>query len=163
MFVPDEVPRMLDKIDRKLLAALQQDSGQSVTELAAKVPLSVTPCWRRLQRLDKEGYIRGRVALLDAKRLNVGVTVFIEIRVARHTASWLETFGQAVKDMREVVEVYRLSGQSDYLLKAVVPDIGAYDAVYKRLIGSLELFDVRSSFAMETIKCTTELPLDYAV
>jgi Lrp/AsnC family transcriptional regulator len=154
---------MLDKIDRQLLAVLQEDGALSVADMAAQIPLSVTPCWRRLQRLEKEGYVRRRVALLDAKRLNLGVTVFIEIRISHHSPSWLEQFSTTIHQIREVVEVYRLSGHADYLLKALVPDIAGYDAVYKRLISSLDLLDVRSSFAMETMKWTTALPLDYAL
>jgi Lrp/AsnC family transcriptional regulator len=154
---------MLDKIDRQLLALLQEDGALSVADMAAQIPLSVTPCWRRLQRLEKEGYVRRRVALLDAKRLNLGVTVFIEIRISQHSPSWLEQFSTTINQIREVVEVYRLSGHADYLLKALVPDIAAYDTVYKRLISSLDLLDVRSSFAMETMKWTTALPLEYAL
>jgi Lrp/AsnC family transcriptional regulator len=153
---------MLDNIDRKLLASLQDNGGLSISEMAATIPLSVTPCWRRIQRLDKDGYIRRRVTLLNQERLNLAVTVFIEIRMASHAPSWLEQFSRAIGDIREVVEVYRLSGRSDYLLKAVVPDIPTYDALYRRLISTLDLVDVRSSFAMETMKWTTSLPLDYA-
>ncbi|MFM0154100.1 Lrp/AsnC family transcriptional regulator [Paraburkholderia sediminicola] len=154
---------MLDKIDRQLLAVLQEDGALSVADMAAQIPLSVTPCWRRLQRLEKEGYVRRRVALLDAKRLNLSVTVFIEIRISQHSPSWLEQFSTTINQIREVVEVYRLSGHADYLLKALVPDIATYDVVYKRLISNLDLLDVRSSFAMETMKWTTALPLDYAL
>ncbi|WP_213769292.1 Lrp/AsnC family transcriptional regulator [Caballeronia sp. dw_19] len=154
---------MLDKIDRQLLALLQEDGALSVADMAAHISLSVTPCWRRLQRLEKEGYVRRRVALLDAKRLNLGVTVFIEIKISQHSPAWLDQFSTTINQIREVVEVYRLSGHADYLLKVLVPDIAAYDSVYKRLISSLDLFDVRSSFAMETMKWTTALPLDYAL
>jgi Lrp/AsnC family transcriptional regulator len=153
---------MLDKIDKQLLAILQEDSALSVSDMAAQIPLSVTPCWRRIQRLEKEGYIRGRVALLEATRLNLGVTVFIEIRISQHSPAWLEHFSTTIRQIREIVEVYRLSGHADYLLKALVPDISTYDAIYKTLISRLELADVRSSFAMETMKWTTALPLDYA-
>ncbi|MFL9875839.1 Lrp/AsnC family transcriptional regulator [Paraburkholderia megapolitana] len=154
---------MLDKIDKQLLAMLQEDGAVSVADMAAQIPLSVTPCWRRIQRLEKEGYIRRRVALLEAARLNLGVTVFIEIRISQHSATWLEHFSTTIQQIREIVEVYRLSGHADYLLKALVPDISTYDAVYKQLISSLELVDVRSSFAMETMKWTTALPLNYAM
>jgi Lrp/AsnC family transcriptional regulator len=153
---------MLDRIDRQLLAAIQEDSSVSVAEIATRVSLSVTPCWRRLQRLEKDGYVRARVALLDAKRLNLAVTAFMEIRVAQHSASWLEQFATRIAEIPEVIEVYRLSGHADYLLKVLVPDIAAYDGIYKRLISTLELSDVRSSFAMETMKWTSMLPLNYA-
>ncbi|WP_144157012.1 Lrp/AsnC family transcriptional regulator [Paraburkholderia sp. BCC1885] len=154
---------MLDKTDKRLLAMLQEDGTLSVAEMAAHIPLSVTPCWRRIQRLEKEGYIRRRVALLEPSLLNLGVTVFIEIRISQHSPSWLAHFSATIQQIHEIVEVYRLSGHADYLLKALVPDISTYDGVYKQLIAGLELVDVRSSFAMETMKWSTALPLDYAM
>nr|WP_026121855.1 Lrp/AsnC family transcriptional regulator [Paraburkholderia kururiensis] len=152
----------MDRVDRKLLGILQENSSLSVAEMAELIPLSVTPCWRRLQRLEKDGYVKRRVVLLDAKRLNLSVTVFIEIKTSQHSAQWLGSFVSAIEEIPEIIEVYRLSGHSDYLLKAVVPDVAAYDAIYKKLIANVDLFDVASSFAMETIKLTTSLPLDYA-
>ncbi|ALP68495.1 Lrp/AsnC family transcriptional regulator [Paraburkholderia caribensis] len=153
---------MLDKIDKQLLAHIQEDSSRSVSDIAQAIPLSTTPCWRRLQRLQKDGYIRKQVALLDANLLNLAVTVFVEIRVPAHSPSWLAKFSEFTRSSNEIVEVYRLSGHADYLLKAVVPDVAAFDSLYKLLIARLDLADVRSAFAMETIKCTTALPLDYA-
>lgn len=153
---------MLDKIDKRLLATVQEDSSLSVSDIAQAIPLSITPCWRRLQRLEKDGYIRKRVALLDAERLNLGVTVFIEVCVATHSSEWVGRFLDAIRNTNEIVEVYRLSGHADYLLKAVLQDVAAYDALYKSLIARLDFADVRSAFAMETIKWTTSLPLDYA-
>lgn len=153
---------MIDKIDRHILEILQQDSTISVADLAARINLSATPCWRRLQRLEKEGYIARRVALLDAAKLNVGVTVFVEIKTSEHTSDWVKRFHRVIQDIPEIVEVHRMSGHVDYLLKVVVPDITAYDKVYKQLIGSVALFDVSSGFSMERLKSTTELPLDYA-
>jgi Lrp/AsnC family transcriptional regulator len=145
-----------------MLAMLQKDCTVSVADLAAHVNLSATPCWRRLQRLEKEGYIGQRVALLDAVKMNVGVTVFVEIKTAQHSAAWLKRFSAALLDIPEIVEVHRMSGHIDYLLKVVVPDIAAYDGVYKQLITAVELFDVSSGFSMECLKSTTALPLDYA-
>lgn len=153
---------MLDRTDRKLLSLLQENSALSVSEMAELIPLSVTPCWRRLQRLEKVGYVKRRVALLDAKLLNLSTTVFIEIKTAQHSTTWVESFLAATKDIPEITEVYRLAGRSDYLLKAVVPDVASYDAIYKRLIANIDLMDVAASFAMETLKMTTSLPLDYA-
>lgn len=152
----------LDAIDRKLLALLQQDAERHVAELAAEVGLSPTPCWRRVQRLKEQGVIRAQVALVDARKVNVGVTVFVSVRTSTHTQAWFERFKATVQAIPEVVEFYRMSGDVDYLLRVVVPDIAAYDQVYKRLIAGTPLFDVSSSFAMEEIKFTTALPLGYA-
>lgn len=145
-----------------LLDALQQDCDLPVTELASKVSLSTTPCWKRVQRLQEAGVITKRVALLDPKKINVGVTVFVAIRTNQHSTKWFEAFRDAVNEIPEVVEFYRMSGEVDYLMKVVVPDIAAYDTVYKRLIDVVQLSDVSSSFAMEELKFTTALPLDYA-
>lgn len=152
----------MDQIDRKILALLQRDATPSVAEIAERVGLSTTPCWRRIQNLEKRGVIRGRVALLDPQALNVGVTVFARVKTSQHNIDWLKDFAKAVAAIDEVVEFYRMSGDIDYLLKIVVPDIERYDAVYKRLIAAADFADVSSSFAMEEIKFTTALPLDYA-
>jgi len=146
---------------RKILNELQKDADRSVAEIANCVGLSTTPCWRRIQNLQKNGVIRGRVALLDREKLNVGVDVFVAIRTHEHNAKWLKTFATVVARFPEVVEFHRMSGEVDYLLRVVVPDIAAYDAFYQRLIGEVDIFDVSSSFAMERIKSTTALPLDY--
>jgi len=151
-----------DKIDLQILALLQQDASLAVGAIAEKVRLSVTPCWRRIQRLEAEGVIRKRVALLDAGKLNVGVTVFVAVKTSRHNQEWFEKFHAAVMKLPEVVEFYRMSGDMDYLLRVVVSDIAGYDAVYKKLIKTADLFDVSSSFAMEQIKYTTALPLTSA-
>lgn len=151
----------MDRIDRKILACLQRDAGLSVAEVAAAVGLSTTPCWRRIQKLEEAGVIAARVALLDRARLNLGVTVFVRLKTSQHNFEWLEAFSAAVARMEEVVEFYRMSGDIDYLLKIVVPDIASYDAVYKRLIRAADFSDVSSSFALEEIKFTTALPLDY--
>ncbi|KGE06587.1 MAG: Lrp/AsnC family transcriptional regulator [Paraburkholderia tropica] len=151
----------MDHIDKAILTILQEDSALSVAEVAERVNLTTTPCWRRIQKLEQDGIIARRVALLDAEKLNVGVTVLVEVRTAKHTATWLKRFCEVVTEIPEIIEVYRMSGHIDYLLKVVVPHIAAYDGVYRRLIGELEIFDVSSSFSMETIKHTTRLPLDY--
>jgi Lrp/AsnC family transcriptional regulator len=152
----------MDSIDHKILAILQDDSTIAVAEIAERVGLSATPCWRRIQNLEKAGVIRRRVALLEPKALNLGVTVFVGLKTSQHSQDWLETFARKIAAIDEVVEFYRMSGDVDYLLKIVAPDIAGYDAVYKRLIAAIEFSDVSSSFAMEEIKYTTALPLKYA-
>jgi Lrp/AsnC family transcriptional regulator, cysteine-sensing transcriptional activator len=158
-----QVAPMLDRMDRKILDILQKDCTLPVAEIGKRVGLSTTPCWRRIQKLEELGVIQSRVALLDAKKVNVGVTVFVSITTSHHTEEWLERFHAALNDFPEVVEFYRMSGKVDYLLRVVVPDIERYDAFYKRLISKIELSDVSSAFAMEQIKFTTALPLDYAL
>ena len=154
--------KKLDTIDRRLLEILQQDAETPLNQLAEAVNLSSTPCWRRVQRLREAGYITRHVALVDPQKVNLGVTVFVFVRTNQHSRGWLDRLRDAVRDIPEVVEFYRMSGDVDYLLRLVVPDIQAYDRVYKRLIASIELSDVSSSFAMEELKFTTALPLDYA-
>lgn len=151
----------MDRIDRKILDLLQTDATLSTVEIADKVGLSSTPCWRRIQNLEKRGVITARVAILDRDKLNVGVDVFVAVKTNQHNAAWLKTFATEVAKLPEVMEFYRLSGDIDYLLRVVVPDIAAYDAFYKRLIEQADIRDVSSSFAMERIKYTTRLPLDY--
>lgn len=148
--------------DLKILALLQEDAELSLSELAERVGLSTTPCWRRVQALQAAGVIRKRVALLDSEKLNAGVTVFVMVRTDRHDPAWLERFAKGAAAIPEVVEFYRMSGVTDYLLKLQVPSIAAYDAVYKRLIAVADLSEVSSAFAMEQIKYTTAVPLDYA-
>lgn len=152
----------LDDIDRKILNLLQTDATLPVATIAERVGLSTSPCWRRIQKLEEDGVIKARVAVLDPDRLNVGVTVFVAVRTSQHDLGWLERFAAAVRDFPEVVEFYRMSGDVDYLMRVVVPDIAAYDALYKRLIQRVTLSDVSSSFAMETIKYTTAIPVTYA-
>jgi len=153
----------MDRLDRKILRLLQEDSTLAVADVAKKVGLSTTPCWRRIQKLEEEGIIRRRVALLDQEKVNAKVTVFVSIRTNSHSNEWLMRFSEVIAQFPEVVEFYRMSGDIDYLLRVVVPDIAAYDAFYKKLISKIEIRDVSSSFAMEQIKYTTELPLDYMV
>ena len=152
----------MDSLDRKILHLLQEDATLPVATIAERVGLTATPCWRRIQKLEEAGIIRRRVALLDRVRLKVGVTVFVAVRTNQHNMAWYERFARAVSEIDEIVGFYRMSGEVDYLLHVVVPDIAGYDAVYKRLIARIELSDVSSSFAMEVIKETTRLPLSYA-
>ena len=151
----------MDKKDKEILSLLQKNGATPLVELAQAVNLSSTPCWRRVQKLQEAGVIRKHVVLCDAAKLNVPVTVFVSIRASQHSDAWMKKFVQATRDIPEIVEIYRMSGDVDYLLKIVVPDIAGYDAVYKRLIKAVELQDVSSSFAMEVLKSTTALPLDY--
>ena len=153
----------LDAIDRKILDILQRNADLQVAEVAAQVGLSATPCWRRIHRLREAGVITRQVALLDPRRVNVGVNVFVSVRTSTHSQDWFDRFRATVEVIPEVVEFYRMSGEVDYLLRVVVPDIAAYDAVYKKLIAGTQLLDVSSSFAMEEIKFTTALPLGYAL
>ena len=151
----------LDKIDIRILELLQDDASLTVKDIAERVGLSPTPCWRRIQQLEADGVIRRRVTLLDPERLNVGVTVFVSVRTNQHNEKWFRQFAAVVGSIPEIVEFYRMSGVTDYLLRVVVPDIRAFDQVYRRLIRDVELSDVTSSFAMERIKYTTALPMGY--
>ena len=150
-----------DTIDRRILHWLQRDASMPVAELAERAGISASPCWRRVQRLQELGVIKARVALLDAKQINVGVNVFVSIRTNQHRKEWADAFTDCVMTMPEVVGFYRMAGQVDYLLHVMVPSIDAYDEVYRRLISQIELYDVSASFAMEVLKSTTALPLDY--
>ncbi len=152
----------MDAIDKQILEIIQRNAETPLAEISTAVNLSTTPCWRRIQRLVESGVVRKRVALLDAAKLNVGVTVFVSIRTNQHSPAWFRKFHATVVTIPEVMEFYRMSGDVDYLLRVVVPDIAAYDRVYKKLIASADLFDVSSSFAMEELKNSTELPLQYA-
>jgi Lrp/AsnC family transcriptional regulator len=149
----------MDRTDRRILSLLQEDATLPVAELARRVQLSQTPCWKRVQKLKAAGVIRKQVALCDPGKLGLGTTVFVAVRTGQHNDAWLRKFDAAVKTIPEIVEVYRMSGEVDYLLRVVTSDIAGYDAVYRRLIKAVELSDVSSSFAMETIKSTTALPL----
>ena len=153
----------MDRIDRAILRLLQDDATLAIADVAKRVGLSTTPCWRRIQRLEEDGVIRRRVALLDPEKVSARVNVFVSIRTREHSREWLKRFAEVVGEFPEVVEFYRMSGEVDYLLRVVVPDIAAYDAFYRKLIDRIEIADVSSSFAMEQLKYTTELPLDYLV
>jgi Lrp/AsnC family transcriptional regulator len=150
---------MLDHIDRKLLALLQRDATLTVAELGERVGLSSTPCWKRIRRLEEEGYVKRRVALVDRAKVGLKVTVFVSVRTNEHSAAWLENFARVASSFPEIVELHRMSGDVDYLMKVVTDDVEGYDRFYKRLIRAVKLTDVSSAFAMEQIKYTTELPL----
>jgi len=154
---------MVDRLDRKILAILQENATIPVAEIGKKVGLSTTPCWRRIQKLEEDGVIQRRVAVLDPKKVNAKVTAFVAITTNKHNDEWLRRFAEVVEEFSEVVEFYRMAGQVDYLLRVVVPDIEAYDVFYKKLIAKIDISDVSTSFAMEQIKYTTALPLHYVV
>jgi Lrp/AsnC family transcriptional regulator len=153
--------RLMDKFDRKILDLLQHDGSLACSPIAERVGLSKAACWRRIKRLQDEGVIKRTVALLNAHALNVGTSVFVMLRTARHNQAWVDTFLAAVRHVPEVTEIHRMSGEIDYLMRIVVSDIAAYDAVYKKLIAAVEFQDVSAGFSLETIKYTTALPLNY--
>jgi Lrp/AsnC family transcriptional regulator len=155
----ETVANPLDDIDRQILALLQEDASLPVSEIATRVGLSTTPCWKRIHKLKEDGVIARQVVLCDPDKLALGTTVFVEVSTNQHDEGWLESFAKAVQSIPEIVEAYRMSGDVDYLLRVVVADIKGYDAVYKRLIKACRLHDVSSSFAMERIKYSTALPL----
>jgi len=153
---------MLDEMDVKILSILQEDCTRPVADIGKEVGLSTTPCWRRIQKLEETGVIRKRVAVLEPEKINASVTVFVSIKTDKHSTAWLDKFHKAVDDFPEVIEFYRMSGEVDYLLRVVVPDIRAYDEFYKKLISRIEIAKVSSAFAMEQMKYTTALPLQFA-
>ena len=149
----------MDAIDRKILAVVQEDASLSVAEIGQRVGLSSTPCWKRLQRLEADGVIMRRVALIDPEKIGLGITVFVSIETGDHSTAWLARFAQTISAMPEVMEFHRMAGDIDYMLRVSVPNMQAYDAFYKRLIDTMPLKNVTSRFAMERIKSTTSLPL----
>ncbi len=149
----------MDSTDKKILNLLQTDASLTVKQIAEQIPLSVTPCWKRIQKMENSGLIRARVALLDAKMINANVTVFVAIKTPHHTAEWIDGFNKEVSKLPEVMEIYRMSGEIDYLLRVAVSSIEAYDQFYKKLIARVDLSNVTSSFAMEQMKYTTALPI----
>jgi len=149
----------MDAIDRKILAVVQQDASLSVAEIGQRVGLSSTPCWKRMQRLEADGVIMRRVALIDPDKVGLGITVFVSIETGDHSQEWLKRFAEVVGAMPEVMEFYRMAGDVDYMLRVVVPDIAGYDTFYKKLIATVPLKNVTSRFAMERIKSTTALPI----
>jgi Lrp/AsnC family transcriptional regulator len=153
----------MDKTDRRILDLLQHNGALTVAEIGDRVGLSKAPCWRRIQRLQEAGVIRQIVALLDPKALNVGTTVFVTVKTANHSAAWFNRFVSTLNEIPEVTEIYRMSGDVDYLIRISVPDIETYDKLYKKLIAAVEFLDVSASFALETIKSSTALPLHYLV
>jgi Lrp/AsnC family transcriptional regulator len=151
---------ILDETDRRILAELQRDAALSVDQLAERVRLSRNACWRRVKRLEEEGVIRGRVALVDAEKLGLSLSVFVLVRTSQHDPDWLRRFREAVVSIPEITGVYRMSGDLDYVLRARVADVKAYDRLYQRLIARVPLSDVSASFVMEEIKETTAVPVE---
>lgn len=151
----------MDRVDKEILRLLQQDATMPVSEIADKIGLTTTPCWRRIQLLEKQRVITKKVALLDAEKLNLGMTVFVQVKAGRHDALWLKQFAEHAESIEEVIEFYRMSGEYDYMLKVVVSDMKAFDVFYKKLVEGIELSDVTSSFAMEQLKYTTALPVHF--
>jgi Lrp/AsnC family transcriptional regulator len=149
----------MDAIDRKILAVVQEDASLSVAEIGTRVGLSSTPCWKRMQRLEADGVIQRRVAIIDSDKIGLGVTVFVSIETGDHSNDWLTKFADVVQAMPEVMEFYRMAGDVDYMLRVVVTDIAGYDTFYKKLIATVPLKNVTSRFAMEKIKSTTALPI----
>jgi Lrp/AsnC family transcriptional regulator len=157
-----EPNRRLDAIDRKILTVLQEDASLSVAEIGDRVGLSSTPCWKRIQRLEADGVILRRVALVDQNKIGLGISVFVSVESSDHSENWLKTFAEAVSAMPEVMEFYRMAGDVDYMLRVVVADMQSYDVFYKKLIGAVSLKNVTSRFAMEKIKSVTALPVPAA-
>ncbi len=149
----------MDAIDRKILAVVQEDASLSVADIGQRVGLSSTPCWKRLQRLEADGVIMRRVALIDPEKIGLGITVFVSIETGDHSQDWLKRFAEVVGEMPEVMEFYRMAGDVDYMLRVVVHDMPDYDRFYKKLIATVPLKNVTSRFAMERIKSTTALPI----
>ena len=149
----------MDKLDKAILRLLQKNANYSVNEIAEQVGLTVSPCWRRIQTLEKKGVIVNRVTLLNPEKLNLDLTVFVQVKAGQHDANWLNQFAKHASSHEEVVEFYRMSGEYDYLLKVIVADMKAFDIYYKKLVAGVDLADVTSSFSMEQIKYTTALPI----
>ncbi len=151
--------RFLDFIDYKILAILQEDVSASVADVASRVGLSQTPCWKRIQKLESTGVISRRVAILSPEAVGLGLTVYVSIVVGEHSEEWLENFTSQINNMPEVVEFYRMAGDIDYLLKVIAANIAQFDEFYKKLLKISTFKNVASRFAMERIKSTTALPL----
>jgi Lrp/AsnC family transcriptional regulator len=150
----------MDKIDKQILNLLQRDCSISLHQIADKLHLTTTPCWNRIKRLENEGMIKQRVALLDAEKIGLELIAFVQIKTQQHSESWFENFVLQVKSFTQVMEFYRMAGEYDYMLKVLVKDMRSYDLFYKTLVNNVSgLTDVNSSFAMEQLKYTTELPL----
>jgi Lrp/AsnC family transcriptional regulator len=151
----------MDRLDRMILTILQEDATVPVAEIGRRVGLSTTPCWRRIQKMEEDGVIKGRVAVLDPAKVNAKATVFVFVTTNQHNEDWMIRFSRVISEFPEVIEFYRMSGQIDYLLKVVVPDIEAYDTFYQKLVSKIDIMSVSSAFAMGRIKNTTAMPLSY--
>jgi Lrp/AsnC family transcriptional regulator len=153
----------MDAIDCKILDVLQADASVPIATIAERVGLSTAPCWRRLRKLEEDGVIVRRVALLSRRKANVPMTVFVSVKAPRHAVEWLQAFRKLIAGIPEIVEAWRLTGEADYQLRIVVPDIETYDLVYQRMISRLEFSDISSAIAMEEMKYTTAIPTNYIV
>ena len=151
----------MNEIDKKILSILQDNADIPIAELSKKINLSATPCWARINKLYKQGYIKKKVIVVDRLKINLPIIAFVQIRTSQHSMNWSKKFIEGVKEMDEVIEFYRLSGTTDYLLKVLVPSIDKFDEFYKKLTDKIDLSDVTTSFAMEEIKQTSNLPLNY--
>ncbi len=151
----------MNEIDKKILSILQDNADIPIAELSKKVNLSATPCWARINKLYKQGYIKKKVAVVDRLKINLSVIAFVQIRTSQHSMNWSKRFIKAVTEMEEVVEFYRLSGTVDYIFKVLVPSIEKYNEFYKKLTDKIDFSEVTSSFSMEEIKYTSNLPLNY--
>jgi Lrp/AsnC family transcriptional regulator len=142
----------LDETDRRILRLLARDATLSLADIAREVGLTQTPCWKRIRRMEQAGVISGRVAVLDPSRVGLPVSVFVALETHDHSAEWLEKFAAVVAEMPEIVQAWRMSGDMDYLLHVVLPDLPAYDAFYQKLINAVKLRNVTSRFALERMK-----------
>ncbi|NMP31723.1 Lrp/AsnC family transcriptional regulator [Thalassotalea sp. M1531] len=150
----------MDRLDKEIVRLLQQDATLSVSEIAERIGLSTTPCWKRIQRLEQQGVIIKRVALADAESLGLHMTAFVLVKTTSHESNWLNAFAEHASSLDEVTEFYRMSGEYDYMLKVLVKDMKAYDLFYKKLVSNVDIANVTTNFAMEQIKYTTELPVN---
>jgi Lrp/AsnC family transcriptional regulator len=151
----------MNEIDKKILSILQVNADIPIAELSKKVNLSATPCWARINKLYKQGYIKKKVAVVDRLKVNLPVIAFVQVRTKQHSMIWTKKFIKAVSEMDEVVELYRLSGTVDYIFKVLVPSMEKYNEFYKKLTNNVDFFEVTTSFSMEEIKQTSNLPLNY--
>lgn len=152
----------MDETDRRILAALQANAEKSVADIATIAGVSQTPCWKRIKKMEERGLIKKRAVLLEPAEIGLRLIGFVQIKAEQHSDAWLKKFSAAIADIPEIIECHRMTGDVDYLLKIVAPDMDGYDVVYRRLISSIDLSDVSVSFSMERLKETTELPLAYA-
>ncbi len=151
----------MNEIDKKILSVLQDNAEIPIAELSKKLNLSATPCWARINKLYKQGYIKKKVVVVDRKKINLYVIAFVQVRTKQHSTEWLKKFIKAVSEMDEVIELYRLSGTVDYIFKVLVPSMEKYNEFYKKLTNNIDFFEVTTSFSMEEIKQTSNLPLNY--
>ena len=150
----------LDDLDRKILALLQDDASLPIQQIADQIGLSINPCWRRIRRMEADGVIRGRVAIVDPEKVGLALTIFVRVKTREHSAAWAEKLVEVIASMDEISECHRIGGDVDYLLKVTVPDIAGYDRIYKELIARVpNLTDVSALFSMERLKSSTRLSI----